>query len=62
MIQYRGEAKEVTGNTVHTIYSRNNMRQKCGGNCGLWILHEIIKNVYPENLKKNRGSPLGVTC
>ena len=40
----------------HTIYSRNNMRQKCGGNCGLWVLHEIIKNVYPENLKKIVGA------
>ena len=40
----------------HTIYSRNNMRQKCGGNCGLWILHEMIKNVYPENLKKIVGA------
>ena len=28
----------------HTTYSRNNMRQKCVGNCGLWVLNEIIKN------------------
>ena len=25
----------------HTNYSRNNMRQKCGGDCGLWVLNEI---------------------
>merc|ERR1712051_812241 len=41
----------------HTvIYSRNNMRQKCGGNCGLWILHEIIQNEYSENLRKIVGA------
>ena len=40
----------------HTIYSRNNMRQKCGGNCGLWILHEIIQNEYSENLRKMVGA------
>ena len=28
------------------------MGQKCEGNCGLWVLNEIIKKVYPENLKK----------
>jgi len=32
------------------------MCQKCGGNCGLWVLHEIIKNVYPENLKEIMGA------
>ena len=26
----------------HTTYSRNNMRQKCGGDCDLWVLNEII--------------------
>ena len=36
----------------HTTYSRNNMGQKCEGNCGLWVLNEIIKNIYPENMKK----------
>ena len=41
---------------LHTIYSRNNMRQKCGGNCGLWILHEIIQNKYSENLRKIVGA------
>ena len=36
----------------HTIYTRNNMGQKCEGNCGLWVLNEINKKIYPENLKK----------
>ena len=36
---------------VHTIYSRNNMGQKCEGNCGLWVPNEILKKSYPENLK-----------
>jgi hypothetical protein len=31
------------------------MGQKCEGNCGLWVLNEIIKNIYPENLKKIVG-------
>ena len=37
---------------LHTIYTRNNMGQKCGGNCGLWVLNEILKKTYAENLKK----------
>ena len=40
----------------HTTYSRNNMGQKCEGNCGLWVLNEIIKKTYPENLKKIVGA------
>ena len=32
------------------------MGQKCEGNCGLWVLNEIIKKIYPENLKKNVGA------
>ena len=32
------------------------MRQKCGGDCGLWVLNEIIKKIYPENLKKKLGA------
>ena len=42
--------------TQHTIYTRNNMAQKCEGDCGLWVLHEILKKTYPENLKKNVGA------
>ena len=26
-----------------TACSRNNMGQKCEGNCGLWVLNEMIK-------------------
>ena len=42
--------------TMHTIYSRNNIGKKCEGNCGLWILNEIIEKIYPENLKKIVGA------
>ena len=41
---------------IHTIYIRNNMGQKCEGNCGLWVLNEILKKTYPENLKKIVGA------
>ena len=42
--------------SVHTIYTRNNMGQKCEGNCGLWVPNEILKKSYPENLKKIVGA------
>ena len=31
---------------------------KSGGlaNCGLWVLNEILKKTYPENLKKIVGA------
>ena len=29
------------------------MGQKCEGNCGLWVLNVMIKNIYPGNLKKS---------
>ena len=32
------------------------MRQKCGGDRGLWILNEIIKKIYPESMKKIVGA------
>ena len=41
---------------IHTTYSRNNMDQKCEGNCGLWVLNEMILKTYPENLKKIVGA------
>ena len=41
---------------IHSIYSRNDMRQKCEGNCGLWVLNEMIKKIYSENLKKIVGA------
>ena len=28
------------------------MCQKWEGNCGVWVLNEILKKAYPENLKK----------
>ena len=46
----------VFGDIWHTIYTRNNMGQKCEGNCGLWVLNEIIEKIYPENLKKIVGA------
>ena len=32
------------------------MGKKCEGNCGLWVLNEILKKTYPENLKKIVGA------
>ena len=32
------------------------MRQKCGGDCGMWVLNEINKIKYPENMKKIVGA------
>ena len=32
------------------------MCQKCEGDCGLWVVNEIIKKMYPENLKKIVGA------
>ena len=40
----------------HTIYTGNNMGQKCEGDCGLWVLNEILKKTYAENLKKIMGA------
>ena len=42
--------------SAHTIYTRNNMGLKCEGDCGLWVLNEIIKKRYPEYLKKMVGA------
>ena len=36
----------------HTTYTRNNMGQKCKGNCGLWVLNEILEKNYLEISKK----------
>ena len=41
---------------AHTAYSRNSMGQKCEDNCGLWVLNEMIKKIYPRNLKKIVGA------
>ena len=32
------------------------MGQKCEGNCGLWVLNEILKKTYPENWKTIVGA------
>ena len=40
----------------HTTYIRNNIGQKCEGNCGLWVLNEMLKRSYPEYLKKIVGA------
>ena len=37
-------------------YSRNNMRQKCEGDCGLRVLNEINTKKYLENMKKIVGA------
>ena len=46
----------VYAKVVHTTYSRNNMHQKGRGDCGLWVLDEIILKIYPENMKKIMGA------
>ena len=52
----QGEQFKATYIMKHTTYSRNNMGQKCEGNCGLWVLNEIFKKKYPENLKTIVGA------
>ena len=37
-------------------YIRNNISQKCEGNCGVLVLNEIVKRIYPESLKKIMGA------
>ena len=32
------------------------MCQKCGGICGFWVLNQIIKEIYAENMKKKLGA------
>jgi hypothetical protein len=34
----------------HTIYTRNNMGHKYEGNCGFWVLNEMIKKAYREKI------------
>ena len=38
------------------------MGQKCEGNCGLWVLNEMIKKTDPENLKKSFWGQNGHFC
>ena len=55
-IHYLQQFKFEVSMHLHTTYTRNNMRQKCEGNCGLWVLNEMIKKTYPEKLKKIVGA------
>ena len=45
-----------TNITVHPPYSWNIMCQKWEGDCGLWVLNEIILKRYAESLKKIVGA------
>ena len=47
---------ELNLSPPHNTYTRNNMGQKCEGNCGLCVQNEIIKKTYTENLKKIVGA------
>ena len=38
------------------------MRQNCEGNCGLWVLNEIILEIYAERLKKIVGAVWELTA
>ena len=38
------------------------MGQKCEGNCGLWVLNEIIKRMYTESLTKIVGAVWELTA
>ena len=31
------------------------MGRKCEGNFGVWVLNEMIKKIYPDNLKKKKS-------
>ena len=44
---------ECSAMSTHTTYSRNNMRQKCGGDCGLWVLNEMNKKNILKIWKKS---------
>ena len=41
---------------MHTTYCWNIMCQKWEGDCGLWVLNEIIFKKYAESLKKIVGA------
>ena len=41
---------------THTIYTINNIGQKCEGDCGLWVPNEIVLKKYAESLKKIVGA------
>ena len=56
IVNSKNREQKVTFFYKHTTYTRNNMGQKCEGDCGLWVLNEMIKKMYPENLKKIVGA------
>ena len=56
IIYFSMQWRQIKAWADHTTYSRNNIGQKCEGNCGLWVLNEIIKRMYPESLKKIVGA------
>ena len=41
---------------LHTTCSWDIMCQKWEGDCGLWVLNEMIKKTYTESLKKIVGA------
>ena len=41
---------------AHTTYSWNIMCQKYDGDCGLWILNEIVLKKYAKSLKTIVGA------
>ena len=43
----------VLPNSTHTTYSWNIMCQKWEGNCGLWVLNEIVKKCILKIWKKS---------
>ena len=51
-MQTEGKFVDFDNKLQHTTYTRNNMGQKCEGNCGLWVLNEMFLKKYHENLKK----------
>ena len=59
---YRGMSAECAKdpeeliNLAHTAYSWNIICQKLEGDCGLWVLNEMILKKYNECLKKIVGA------
>ena len=49
-------AKLKPEKVINTTYSWNIMCQKREGDCGLWVLNEIILKEYAESLKKIVGA------
>ena len=41
---------------MHPKLNTFHMGKKCEGNCGFWVLNEMMKKIYPGNLKKIVGA------